>query len=170
MGLLNKAFIRINYPFFYLVFGWLGYTLLFICLKQQAATLPFAGILSLAGETCLDLIAVLLCYNLITNRTRQQQSIFKNFLYAFIFAAIADFSYNLIVNVFQITHYSQLLEISFEWAFIGFLVFLLLGWVSIAGESIKQVLKSKSLSLYLPFCFIVGIIMGIFSAMHYSGM
>ncbi len=99
--------------------------------KKLATDGEYLGILTLLGESFLDLLIFTVSLKLFLNGSKQIKGIFKYFLLSFLCAFFADFSYNLILNILSISQFSGLLQSIFDVPFLLFLIFQLIAWLKI---------------------------------------
>lgn len=108
---------------------WVVYACAFVGLKNNPMTVDWAGYLSLLGEVGSDLIISILCFKLFKKtKERIERTVFFLFLISFIFAILADFIYNLSLNLLHVQYENHFIISLFDFPFAFFLIFQVLAW------------------------------------------
>jgi len=139
------------------LFGWLFYCGLYVSTLQSSLLHLANGSLSLIVETGCDLLVMYLAWDL-AQKTQQAESTFLQlFAWSFLLNALGDGTYNLIVNVLGISHFSTQLEVLFDAPFTGCLMLQCIAWYRLFKLQ-KQKSSTLSLFFYAPFL-LSGIVM-----------
>ncbi len=99
--------------------------------KKLEADGTYLGILTLLGESSLDLFIFAACLELFASGSEQIKDIFKYFSLSFLCAFFSDLSYNLTLNVLKVSEFSNILQSLFDVPFLFFLLFQLIAWLRI---------------------------------------
>lgn len=94
----------------------------------------------LVGQVGLDIIAGILCLKLYSLRSDNTRLFFKYLSIAFFFGAIADLSYNIIINALHLQMLTPLLASIYDIPFALFLFFQALAW----GIIFKKIISDKA--------------------------
>lgn len=138
-----KYLIYLSSILSFLIFG--GYVIARI---NGAATL--CGIITLVTQTGFDIASAILAFQLSSQAEHKKKQVFRLFGISFICAALADSSYNLLMNVIGIIQLPLSLDSIFDVPFIIFLTIQLISWLKIfILENNKGI--TKSVALYVPF-------------------
>ncbi len=124
------------------ILGWVIYACSYIILKNVSASASLAGYFSLLGEVGLDGVAAILSLQLLKNSANKyNKDIFRVLFISFISAVMADFIYNIILNLTNIKYIDPSLFSLFDFPFLSFLFFQIIAWIWIitlnSGEKIK---------------------------------
>lgn len=145
------------------VFGiWIVYAIAYYLLKTHSTHKEYAGFLSTAGDTSLNIIMILFNLWLWKNSAKGAKRIFGFFTLSFAFVTIPNALYQLLFNVFAIkapyvsTANAHLIIHHVMYAFC--LLFEFMAWASIAAYIFPNNSKSKYKN-YIGFMVITGIIL-----------
>ncbi len=119
---------KIPYIFLSLIVFWVIYTILYGISKNISFLHGLTGYLAFVGETGLDVICVIVSWHLV-KATKGNAKIFFTLLFiSFIFSALSDGAYNIILNIYGNYHFQPLIESIFDFPFLLFLILQLAAW------------------------------------------
>jgi len=131
------------------LFLWVG-TFCLICFYIYTdinSIVSLSGSLSLIGQSGLDLFCLVLCILLYRRSTNIAH---LSFAFSFFMALLADFSYNLIFNIYETNINSTYFDFAFDLPFTFFLVGQLLSWLIINSKNLgKQTVQKQITPVYI---------------------
>jgi hypothetical protein len=124
---MGRAFAIKRYILSAGILIWLIYAISYVLLSTKLGKSTIAGYLALLGESGLDFIAALLAFWVCKTSTNYKK-IFFIFGLSFLTAGVADFIYNLILNINQIISFEVAIDSAWDIPFIIFLFLQGLAW------------------------------------------
>lgn len=130
---------------------WGIYAITYGVLNIYGKTQAIAGLLSMIAEAGLDLACCILALTLAKKLVNHEKIIFKLVASSFIFAAISDSSYNIILNIFGIRSFSFFIESIFDLPFTAFLLLQTIVWGLIFKVLFQKNNQNFNKLIFLPF-------------------
>ncbi len=151
-----STFIKKQLPFVLLMGAWVGYSSVYIYLKQSKDTAIYAGVLIFIAIVGIEIVSVLLTFLLWKRTAGQGKTLFGLFSISFLFLTVNSISYfvKIVLGIIII--------LPIEIPFISFLIFQLLGWIIIFLKS-KPIQNNRTFFIsYLPVILVLLFIFAIF--------
>jgi len=141
--------------------AWVTYAVFYVYLRQQPETIIFSGYLALVGEAGLDLVAASLAFWIWKKADQGVKPIYLILCISFILACISDATYNVMLNIKQISMPSIVSVSLFDIPFIGFLLCQIIVWGMIFINADDT--KAKKWTTYAPYIMTALLIFTIFT-------